>query len=199
MKVNGEESDDGRASDFDEANKENVPQRVGQLDNKSASDEEEVGRNEPQVKVQLVDSEAEETSASDSEDGDASSASQSGSQSEVSDGSSPSTRVSASASASQGHSTSADETDLESASGSASDSESEAESEPTSPPTHQKSMPSNKKLAQISDDFMSSIHEASLKRKQQVRKPPSKWMDESSEDEDEERVPSQTLPVMRRR
>ena len=46
---------------------------------------------------------------------------------------------------------------------------------------------------------MSSIHEASQKRKQQARKPVTKWMDDSSESEDDARVPSQTLPVMSRR
>ena len=191
---------DGDASSEDSgSNKENVPQHDRQLDNASTSDEEAAAPTEHEVKVQLVNSEAEETSASESENDNASttSGSASGSKSAIKTGRAK--RASTSASASRAQETSTSDGDSETGSSSASESQSEAESEPTSPPTYQKSTPSNKALAQVSNKFMSSIHEASQKRKQQVRKPPSKWMDGSSEDEDDGRDASQTLPLMRSR
>lgn len=199
VEVNDGDSDGDASSEDSGSNKENVLQHDGQLDNPSTSDKEAAAQNEHEVKVQLVNSEAEETSAFESEDDNASKASGSGSGSKSPIETGPAKRASASTSASRAQETSTSGSDSTSVSGSASESESEADSEPTFPPAHQKTTPSNKKLAQISNEFMSSIHEASLKRKQLARKPPSKWMDESSEDDDEGRVASQTLPVMRRR
>ena len=192
----GDSGDDASSEDLG-SNKENVPQHRGKLDNASTSDEEAAAQTEHEVKVQLVNSEAEETSASESEDDNASIAPGSGSRLKSQTG--PAMRASSSASASRAQETLTSGSDSETGSGSASESQSEADSEPTSPHTHQKSTPSNKKLAQVSNDFMSSIHEASQRRKQQVRKPPSKWMDGSSEDEDDGRDASQTLPPMSRR
>ncbi len=201
----GEVKDD-TASEVEGDDEEIVAQHDGHLENVANSDEDGV-QDEPKVTVQLVDSAGGETSASESENDDASTESELGSESDLQGRpkyqTSARTKASASVSAPRARTTSADEDDSDSesgsGSGSATDSGSDSESEPTSPLPQQKSATSNRKLAQISNDFMSSIHEASQKRKQQARKPVTKWMDDSSESEDDARVPSQTLPVMSRR
>ena len=187
--------------DSDDDDKEELPQNDGQLDSESVPDPSEPGGGAHQIEMPLFDDQAEESSGSESDDDDEDGSTESESEADSESESTgyetgASKQASISASASRAQTLSNDESESES--GSSSESEAESESEPTSPPPDQKPAPSNKGLAKVANSFMDSIHEASQKRKQ--RTPVAKWVDsDESESDDDDGVPSQTLPVMRRR
>ena len=172
--------DETGSEESDDDDKENMRHLDGQVDTKSTSGDEE-NEDEHQVKDTLIDSEAEDSTGSDA---DSESEDDKGS-TELESDSAPALPSRGSRERSAEESTSRTTTTTESEADSASDSDSEEtsepESDPTSPILRRKEAASKKSLAQVSNDFLNSIHETSQKRKQ--RRLAARRADESSDED----------------